>query len=413
MAHERRNESTQLAIAMVGLPARGKSFMAHRLRRYLGWLGYRTRVFNVGAYRRERLGAHHREDFFAPDNEDGRATREALADAALDDLLDWMRVGGEVGIYDATNTTRARRERVRRRLDAAGIRVVFIESVCQDPDIIEANIRATKLVGPDYAGMDAAAALRDFRARLAHYEAVYEPMTADESSTIRVIDAGQRIEMNGVRGYLPGKILFFLTNSHAERRPIFLSRHGESLANVAGRIGTDPDLSPRGRSYAEALATFVRYRLDGAQPTIFTSTLRRTIQTAAELHFPTTAWRALDELDAGICDGKTYAEIAAELPDEYAARRADKFHYRYPGGESYRDVIGRVEPMILEIERQRRPVLVIAHQAIVRVLYAYFRELPAEECPYLPVPLHTVIELQQAAHGLHEERHVLLSEDDI
>lgn len=407
MAHERRNETTQLALVMVGLPARGKSFMAHRLRRYLGWLGYRTRVFNVGAYRRAKAGAQHREDFFAPDNVVGRRTREALADDALGDLLDWMRAGGEVGIYDATNTTRARRDRVRQRLDAAGIRVVFIESVCRDPAIIEANIRATKLKGPDYAGVDPDEALADFRARLAHYEAMVEPMAEDETSAIRVVDAGRRIEINEVRGYLPGKILFFLTNSHAERRPIFLSRHGESEANVAGRIGLDPELSPAGGEYAEALATFMRYRIGDTTPTVFTSTLRRTMRTAAPLPWPATAWRALDELDAGICDGKTYAEIAEEFPDDYAARQADKFHYRYPGGESYRDVIGRVEPMILEIERQRRPVLVIAHQAIIRVLYAYFRELPAEECPYVPVPLHCVIELRQGTAGLEEERHML------
>lgn len=411
MAHERRNETTQLVIAMVGLPARGKSFMAYRLRRYLGWLGYRTRVFNVGSYRRERLGAHHREDFFAPANDSGRRAREELADAALDDLMDWMRVGGEVGIYDATNTTRARRLRVRSRLEQAGIRVVFIESVCDDPTIIDANIRATKLVGPDYAGMDASAALADFHARVRHYAAVYEPMGVGETSYIKVIDAGRRIEMDGVRGYLPGKILFFLANSHADRRSILLSRHGESAFNLEERIGGNPGLSGQGKRYADALAQFVRWRFGPTRDVeVFTSTLRRTQETAVGLPWPATAWRALDEIDAGICDSRTYAEIAAALPDEYDARQADKFHYRYPGGESYRDVIGRVEPVILEIERQRRPVLVIAHQAIVRVLYAYFRELPAEDCPYLPVPLHTVIELRQMAAGLEEERHPLVGD---
>jgi broad specificity phosphatase PhoE/predicted kinase len=412
MAHERRNETTQLVIAMVGLPARGKSFMAHRLRRYLGWLGYRTRVFNVGSYRRERLGAHHREDFFAPENDRGRQVREALADAALADLLDWMRAGGEVGIYDATNTTMARRARVSRRLEQAGIRVLFIESVCDDEALVDANIRATKLTGPDYAGMAPAEALADFRARVRHYAAVYEPMQQPESGFIKVIDAGRRLEVDGVRGYLPGKVLFFLANSHADRRPILLSRHGESRFNLEGRIGGNPGLSARGEAYAGALAEFVAWRFGPEREVeVFTSTLLRTQQTAASIPWPATGWRALDEIDAGICDSRTYDEIAAALPDEYAARQADKFHYRYPGGESYRDVIGRVEPVILEIERQRRPVLVIAHQAIVRVLYAYFRELPAEDCPYLPVPLHTVIELRQVATGLEEERHVLLSDE--
>ena len=34
---------------------------------------------------------------------------------------------------------------------------------------------------------------------------------------------------------------------------------------------------------------------------------------------------------------------------------------RYPRGESYLDLISRVEPIIFEIERSRSPVIVVAH----------------------------------------------------
>ena len=67
--------------------------------------------------------------------------------------------------------------------------------------------------------------------------------------------------------------------------------------------------------------------------------------------------------------GLTYEEIEARYPDEYAARQAAKLTYRYPyGGESYVDVLSRLQPMILELERVREPVLIIAHQAVLRVL---------------------------------------------
>lgn len=52
-------------------------------------------------------------------------------------------------------------------------------------------------------------------------------------------------------------------------------------------------------------------------------------------------WKSLDELDAGVCDGMTYEEIAESFPEDYAARDDDKFNYRYRGGESYRDVVIR------------------------------------------------------------------------
>ena len=47
----------KLAVVMVGLPARGKTFVARKLQRYLSWLGYRTLWVNVGDYRRARAGA--------------------------------------------------------------------------------------------------------------------------------------------------------------------------------------------------------------------------------------------------------------------------------------------------------------------------------------------------------------------
>lgn len=46
---------------------------------------------------------------------------------------------------------------------------------------------------------------------------------------------------------------------------------------------------------------------------VWTSTLKRTIATASRLPFPKLRWKALDEIDAGICDGMTYAQVCAAL----------------------------------------------------------------------------------------------------
>jgi broad specificity phosphatase PhoE len=72
----------------------------------------------------------------------------------------------------------------------------------------------------------------------------------------------------------------------------------------------------------------------------------------------------------------------------------------------------RLEPIIFELERQRDPVLVIAHNAVIRCLYAYFKEKPADECPHIDVPLHTLIELTPRAYGCEEKRYALLKKDD-
>ena len=67
--------------------------------------------------------------------------------------------------------------------------------------------------------------------------------------------------------------------------------------------------------------------------------------------------------------GLTYEEVAARFPSEYKARQADKLGYRYPGGgESYIDIIERVKPLLLELERIRDSVVIVAHQAVLRTL---------------------------------------------
>ncbi len=397
-----------VALAMVGLPARGKSYIARKVARYLSWLGHKTRVFNVGSYRRAHLGSRQPNEFFDPDNVPARQQLQDLAMMALDDLLDWFAGGGEVGIYDATNSTRARRHIVEQRCRERGIPLVFIESMCDDPALIDGNVRETKLSMPDYAGMDPEEAVRDFRARIAHYERVYEPLDDSDGSYIKIIDVGQKVVLNRIPGHLPGRLVPLLINLHITPRPIWLTRHGESAFNVLGIIGGDADLSPRGEEYAQNLAHFVDQRIRGAAGlTVWTSTLRRTVQTALPITPRPSAFRALDEIDAGICDGMTYEQIHEQMPDVYAARKADKFRYRYPRGESYEDVIQRLDPLIIQLERQTSPVLLIGHQAVLRALYAYMMDRPPSECPRLELPLHTVIQLTPTAYGCDERRFAL------
>src|SRR5580704_13956265 len=106
---------------MVGLPARGKSFIARKVARYLSWSGHSVRVFNVGAYRRQKLGNRHPHSFFDPENQQGDRARTEVARLALSDMLAWLAdPSSQVGIYDATNSTSERRATVRRECQAAG-----------------------------------------------------------------------------------------------------------------------------------------------------------------------------------------------------------------------------------------------------------------------------------------------------
>ncbi|KAL9320060.1 hypothetical protein ACSQ67_011899 [Phaseolus vulgaris] len=387
-------EDRHLAIILVGLPARGKTFTAAKLTRYLRWLGHNTKHFNVGKYRRLKHGAIQSADFFRADNPEGMEARN------------------EVGIFDATNSSKERRNMLM-KLAKGRCKIIFLETICNDVNIIERNVRLKIQQSPDYAEEpDFEAGLHDFKNRLANYEKVYE--TVNEGSYIKMIDMvsghGGQIHVNNISGYLPGRIVFFLVNTHLTPRPILLTRHGESQDNVRGRIGGDTAISEAGELYSKKLAKFVGKRLKSERAaSIWTSTLQRTILTASPIvGFPKIQWRALDEINAGVCDGMTYAEIKKNMPEEYESRKMDKLRYRYPRGESYLDVIQRLEPVIIELERQRAPVVVISHQAVLRALYAYFADRPLNEIPHIEVPLHTIIEIQMGVTGVQEKRYKLM-----
>ncbi|XP_066164654.1 6-phosphofructo-2-kinase/fructose-2,6-bisphosphatase isoform X3 [Oryza sativa Japonica Group] len=405
-------EDRKLAIVLVGLPARGKTFTAAKLTRYLRWLGHETKHFNVGKYRRLKHGINQTADFFRGDNKEGVEARNEVAALAMEDMLSWMQEGGQVGIFDATNSTRNRRNMLMKMAEGK-CKIIFLETICNDQNVLERNMRLKVQRSPDYAEQtDFEAGVRDFKERLAYYEKVYEPV--EEGSYVKMIDmvsgTGGQLQINDISGYLPGRIVFFLVNCHLTPRPILLTRHGESLDNVRGRIGGDSSLSETGSLYSRKLASFIEKRLASERTaSIWTSTLQRSILTAQPIiGFPKIQWRALDEINAGICDGMTYDEIKKIKPEEYESRSKDKLRYRYPRGESYLDVIQRLEPVIIELERQRAPVVVISHQAVLRALYAYFADKPLEELPNIEIPLHTIIEIQMGVAGVQEKRYKLM-----
>eukprot|EP00002_Diphylleia_rotans_P019202 TRINITY_DN3716_c0_g1_i3.p1 TRINITY_DN3716_c0_g1~~TRINITY_DN3716_c0_g1_i3.p1 ORF type:complete len:227 (+),score=31.96 TRINITY_DN3716_c0_g1_i3:326-1006(+) len=184
-------------------------------------------------------------------------------------------------------------------------------------------------------------------------------------------------------------------------RSVYITRHGQSECNLRGKIGGDSDLTPLGRNYAKRLAKFTKeYILPHHPKTRFwTSTLRRSTQTAKYIGVPFLQWRALDELEAGELNGLTYQEIAEKMPKEHEDRMKDKLCYRYPRGESYQDLILRLDPVLMELERQESAVMIISHQAVLRVLFTYLTEKTHQECPYAEIPLHTVIRLTPTAYG--------------
>ncbi|XP_048840389.1 6-phosphofructo-2-kinase/fructose-2,6-bisphosphatase 1-like isoform X1 [Brienomyrus brachyistius] len=392
-------------IVMVGLPARGKTYISTKLTRYLNWIGVPTKVFNLGQYRRDAVQTYKTFEFFLPDNEEAMAIRKTCAWTALKDISAYFLLQqGQVAVFDATNTTRDRREIILSFGKENGYKVFFVESICHDPDIIEANIMQVKLSSPDYKDCDKEEALEDFLKRIECYEMTYVPLDEEMDrnlSYIKIFNVGLRYLVNQVQDHIQSRIVYYLMNIHVTSRSIYLCRHGESELNLLGRIGGDSGLSLRGKQFACSLAGFIRSQCI-RDLKVWTSHMKRTIQTAEALGVPYEQWKALNEIDAGVCEELTYEEIQDHYPEEFALRDQDKYRYRYPKGESYEDLVHRLEPVIMELERQEN-VLVVCHQAVMRCLLAYFLDKSSDELPYLKCPLHTVLKLTPVAYGCKVE----------
>jgi hypothetical protein len=104
------------------------------------------------------------------------------------------------------------------------VHVIFLESLCDNDDIITSNIRSVKLSSPDYAGWDADRAVADYWKRIRGQAGVYDTVTADEGPYIKVMNVGERIEINRIEGYLQTRCCFFLMNIHTRPRTIFFAR---------------------------------------------------------------------------------------------------------------------------------------------------------------------------------------------
>src|SRR6185295_10758996 len=145
--------------------------------------------------------------FFDPNNLQGDSKRRECAAEALKDMIRWFEEeNGTVAIFDATNSTRDRRAFILENCKQHNIQVMFIESICQDENLILQNIMDVKLSSPDYKDMDPEKAAEDFRARISHYEERYETITENDLTYIKLINVGSQVVLNMIQGYLQSRI---------------------------------------------------------------------------------------------------------------------------------------------------------------------------------------------------------------
>ncbi|MBB4197124.1 hypothetical protein CCR94_13890 [Rhodoblastus sphagnicola] len=174
--------------------------------------------------------------------------------------------------------------------------------------------------------------------------------------------------------------------------PLFFLRHGETDWNAEGRLQgqKDIDLNALGRQQAAQAGRKLKKILSsrGLDPAALcwqASPLARTRETMflarKELGLPAEGVvfdARLREFTFGRWEGKTWPEVCAEDPEGAAARDADKWRFRPPGGESYADLTERLRPWL---DAQHEPSVVVSHGGVARALMHLIGGLCVERAP--------------------------------
>jgi len=157
---------------------------------------------------------------------------------------------------------------------------------------------------------------------------------------------------------------------------VLLVRHGATEWSESGQYTgrTDLPLTELGIAQAVAVGPVVQRLLDGAEPLVFTSPLRRAADTA-RLAMPdaqATIDGALQEVDYGEYDGLTTSEILARSPGW------SLFVDGCPGGERPEAVAARCDAFVDHLLRTApgRAVVAFTHGHLSRVLTARLLGLP-------------------------------------
>jgi broad specificity phosphatase PhoE len=164
---------------------------------------------------------------------------------------------------------------------------------------------------------------------------------------------------------------------------IFLIRHGETDWNKEKRFQgrTDIPLNGSGREQAQSLCVkMVELKVD----LVISSSLTRAYETALiaiqDIKLPIQKDDRLQETNIGEAEGLTYEQITEKFGaghiERWRSYEERDLDFRYPNGESKRQMMIRIREAILDIAQnnQNQNIAVFAHGMVMRALTFAFHQ---------------------------------------
>ncbi len=164
---------------------------------------------------------------------------------------------------------------------------------------------------------------------------------------------------------------------------LYLIRHGETDWNIEGRWQGQADVPLNARGLQQAAQAAQSLAAAGLSA-IYSSDLLRARQTADALAqaagVPVTLDHRLREIHQGEWQGQLVTEIRARYAQAYQRRLEDPLSFSPPGGETARQVQGRVVQATHDILRKHpcQHVAIVSHGFALAVVWVYYKNLPFE-----------------------------------
>lgn len=107
-----------------------------------------------------------------------------------------------------------------------GFRILFIECVCEDQELLERNIIEILRYSADYKSMSEEEAVDDLRKKMEHYMRQYEPIDSglETVSFVRVEDMGETVTAHKVAGQKESGILGYLSGMRGMPQTLYFTR---------------------------------------------------------------------------------------------------------------------------------------------------------------------------------------------
>lgn len=180
-----------------------------------------------------------------------------------------------------------------------------------------------------------------------------------------------------------------------------ISRHAESEWNLLGKWTglTDVNLTEKGKKEAEQIGELLK---DFQFDVVFTSEQKRTHQTlhgilkgSGHPEVPHKIHGAVNERDYGHLTGKNKWEVQEEIGEEAFRGIRRGWDYPVPGGETLKDVHGRVVPFfdneILPLLQAGKNVLLVAHGNSIRALMKHLEAIHEDQIAEVEMPFGHVL----------------------